>query len=119
MRIPYQGSRRCEFLESALRTAFRLACALGLLATTTLGGQTSPGAANRKVRLAIVGLNHDHVWGILKNIAGEKDADLVAIAESDPALVNRAKARVPESVRFFDDFVKMLDDMKPDAVIAT
>ena len=60
-----------------------------------------------------------HVWGILKDIAGEKDARLVAIAESDSALVNRARSGVPASVKFFDDFVKMLDEIKPDAVIAT
>jgi predicted dehydrogenase len=82
-------------------------------------GQTLPSAETTQVRIAIVGLNHDHVWGILKDIAGEKDAQLVAIEESDSALVTRAKSRVPASVKFFDDFVKMLDDVKPDAVIAT
>jgi predicted dehydrogenase len=79
--------------------------------------ETTP--ADGKVRLAIVGLNHDHVWGILKDIAGEPDAELVAIAEKDPALVGRAKGRVPAAVKFYDNFVKMLDDVKPDAVIAT
>ena len=32
------------------------------------------------VRLAIVGLDHDHVWGLLRDVAREPAADLVAIA---------------------------------------
>jgi predicted dehydrogenase len=76
-------------------------------------------AKSAKVRLTIVGLNHDHVWGILKDIEAEKNSELVAIAETDQILVSRAKGRVPPSVKFYDDFVKMLDEVKPDAVIAT
>jgi len=87
---------------------------------TSFGEARVPKAPpNSRVRLAIVGLNHDHVWGILKDIAGEKGAELVAIAEKDPALVSRAKGSVPASVKFYEDFVKMLDEVKPDAVIAT
>jgi predicted dehydrogenase len=72
-----------------------------------------------KTRLAIVGLDHDHVWGILKDIANEPQAELVAIAETDPALVSRAKSRVPATVHFYTNYTQMLDEMKPDAVIAT
>ena len=78
--------------------------------------QASKGA---RVRLAIVGLNHDHVWGILKDIEAEKNSELVAIAESDQTLVSRAKPHVPPSVKFYDAFEKMLDEVKPDAVVAT
>jgi len=96
-----------------------LVCALVVVGATAAGGQTSPAADSSKVRIAIVGLNHDHVWGILKDIAGEGSAELVAIAESDSVLVSRAKGLVPPSVRFFDDFVRMLDDVRPEAVVAT
>jgi len=72
-----------------------------------------------KVRLAIVGLNHDHVWGILKDIAAEPQAELVGIAETDRALVDKAKAQARGGVKYYEDFVKMLDEVKPDAVIAT
>jgi predicted dehydrogenase len=77
----------------------------------SLNAQTSG-----KTRLAIVGLDHDHVWNLLKDIAGEPEAQLVAIADNHPALVQKAKTQVPASVKFYSDYVKMLDDAKPEAV---
>jgi predicted dehydrogenase len=71
------------------------------------------------VRLAIVGLDHDHVWGLLRDIAHEPAADLVAIAEPQPELVTKARAQVPSTVKIFSDYVRMLDEMKPDAVVVT
>jgi predicted dehydrogenase len=75
--------------------------------------------AEGKTRLAIVGLDHDHVWGLIKDIAGEPNAELIAIAETNPALVERAKSRVAANVTFYRDYVKMLDEAKPEAVIVT
>ena len=72
-----------------------------------------------KTRLAIVGLDHDHVWGLLKTIAGEQDAVLVAIADPHAELVEKAKSRVPKNVAFFTDYVRMLEEARPDAVIVT
>jgi predicted dehydrogenase len=66
-----------------------------------------------------VGLDHDHVWGLLKIIANEPDAELVAIADPHPELVEKAKAAAPAGVRFFSDYLPMLDEVKPDAVIVT
>jgi predicted dehydrogenase len=80
---------------------------------------TETGSTASKTRLAVVGLDHDHVWSLLKDIAGEPSAELVAIAESDPALVSRAQKGVPASVKFYADYVAMLDEAKPDAVIVT
>ncbi len=76
-------------------------------------------AQGAKTRLAVVGLDHDHVWGMLKTIAQEPDAELVAIADPHPDLVAKAKAQVPASVKFYDDYVRMLDEAKPEAVIVT
>jgi predicted dehydrogenase len=75
--------------------------------------------AQSKTRLAIVGLDHDHVWGLLGTIAKEPGAELVAIADPHPELVARAKSKVPGSVKFYGDFIPMLDSAKPDAVIVT
>jgi predicted dehydrogenase len=74
-------------------------------------------AAGTKTRLAVIGLDHDHVWTLLKDIANEPSAEIVAIAETDPALVSRAQKTVPSSVKFYEDYVAMLDAAKPEAVI--
>lgn len=89
----------------------------GALILTAMTATPQSNAA--KTRLAIVGLDHDHVWGLLNDIPKEPDAELVAIADAHPDLVARAKARVPAGVKFYTDYVKMLDEEKPDAVIVT
>ena len=94
-----------------------LLVSLGLLARAD--ASRYPRAGDAKTRVAIVGLDHDHVWGLLKDIAAEPSAELVAIADSRPALVERAKTRVAQSVTFYADYVKMLDESKPEAVIVT
>ena len=75
--------------------------------------------AGATTRLAVVGLDHDHVWSLLRDIAGEPSAELIAIAESDSALVSQAQKEVPAGVKFYSDYVAMLDEAKPDAVIVT
>jgi len=90
-----------------------------LTAVTLISTGPTASAADAKVRLAIVGLDHDHVWGLLKDIAKEPQAELVAIADPHPDLVKKAKAQVAASVKFYSDYVKMLDDAKPEAVIVT
>jgi len=97
-----------------LVAAFTLALLSAINASAAQSGSTAG-----KTRLAVVGLDHDHVWSMLKDIAGEPSAELVAIAESDPVLVSRAQKGVPASVKFYADYVKMLDEAKPDAVIVT
>jgi predicted dehydrogenase len=112
-----RGWRKHMPLKWSLR--FPAGLVLALFAFAAHAMPPSPGPKDGKVRLAIVGLNHDHVWGILKDIAAEPQSELVGIAETDRVLVDKAKAQVPASVKFYDDFVRMLDEAKPDAVIAT
>lgn len=76
-------------------------------------------AQNPKTRLAIVGLDHDHVWGLLNDMKKVPQADLVAIADPHPELVAKARQRVSAGVRFYSNYVKMLDEVKPDGVIIT
>jgi len=92
----------------------RLGLALLLVMGTGMGF-----AQEARTRIAIVGLDHDHVWGLLPTIAKTPEAELVAIAESNPALVAKAKAKVPASVKFFSDYSEMLDQAKPEGVIVT
>ena len=93
-----------------------------LVALYVLGTQiagAAPTQPETKTRIAIVGLDHDHVWGLLKYLDAEQDAELVAIAEPEPALVKEAKSRVPSRVKFYSAYILMLDEVKPDAVIVT
>ena len=108
---------RLNTLRQFVSCATAVLVSLGFLARAGASRYPRPGEA--KTRLAIVGLDHDHVWGLLKDIAAEPDAELVAIADSRPALVDRAKTRVPTSVKFYADYVTMLDEVKPEAVIVT
>lgn len=80
--------------------------------------QSTP-STNAKTRLAIIGLNHDHVWGLLKDLTKEPNAELVAIADTHAGLVEQAKTKVAADVKFYSDYVKMLDETKPDGVIVT
>jgi predicted dehydrogenase len=82
-------------------------------------GMAAAGAETPRTRIAIVGLDHDHVWGLLHDIAQTPEADLVAIADPHAELVERAKAQVPSSVKFYADYVKMLDEARPEAVFVT
>lgn len=108
--------------ERRIREAWRtraVACSVlcSVVATAVLlaGSQ----AQARKIRLAVVGLNHDHVWGLLNDCARVPQADLLAIADTHPELIAKAKQRVGPSVRFYSNYIKMLDDVKPDGVIIT
>src|SRR5258707_13628345 len=55
--------------------------------------QSAGGTA--KTRLAVVGLDQDHVWSLLKDIGGEPSAEFVAIAESDSALGSMGQKEWP------------------------
>ena len=76
-------------------------------------------AQGARTRIAIVGLDHDHVWGLIPTIGETPQAELVAIAEPNQELVAKAKSKVPASVKFFNDFNEMLDQAKPEGVIVT
>src|SRR5690348_15999919 len=105
------------FHPTRLGSALRLA--IGLMLLPILTALTPCLLAQARVRVAVMGLDHDHVWGILHDILTEPEAELVAIAESHPELVAKAKAQVPPTVQFHSDYVRMLDEAKPQAVFIT
>ena len=88
-----------------------------VLAMTTVHAASQAAPSTQKTRIAVVGLDHDHVWSLLKDITEEPLAELVAVAESDAALVGRAQKEVPAGAKFYSDYVQMLDEAKPEAVI--
>ena len=99
--------------------AKRYGCLISAFLFAVLCGPGISLAAEVKTRLAVVGLDHDHVWGILETIAKEPDAQLVGIYDDHPELVKKAMDKVPHNIIFYNDYVKMLDMAKPDAVIVT
>jgi len=74
-------------------------------------------APAHRTTVAIVGLDHDHVWGLMKTVVNEAEAELVAVADPHPELVERARAQTPAGAKFYADYVKMLEEVRPQAVI--
>jgi predicted dehydrogenase len=72
----------------------------------------------QEYKIAVAGLVHSHVWGHLARMAKGDVAKLVGIAEPNAELVAEARKAVGESIPFFDDYRKMLDQAKPDIVWA-
>jgi len=89
-----------------------------LVAVALAPGAAAQAPATAPVRLAIAGLTHGHVHGIL---AREKkgDVEIVGIAERNGELARRYAAHygVDPSL-LFDDLAAMLDRVKPEAVAA-
>jgi glucose-fructose oxidoreductase len=71
------------------------------------------------LRVAIVGLVHDHVAGFLAQLPQHQDVELVGIAESDSGLVARyeKKYSLPESL-FFKSADGMVQARHPQALLA-
>ena len=69
-------------------------------------------------RLAIAGLTHDHVTGLLRELPHRKDITLVGIAEPNAKLAAEFRREIPSStIIIYTDLNKMLDETKPQAVV--
>jgi predicted dehydrogenase len=66
-----------------------------------------------KLRVGVLGLSHDHVWGNLKALGEAEDGILVAAADPHPEL--RAQAEAIGCERVFEDYAQLLDGVKLDA----
>lgn len=83
-----------------------------ILFSPALSAQQAP------VRVAVAGISHGHAAWIL-NRPQKNDISLVGIFETDTGLVKQAQARGTLSkALFYDDLEKMLDAVKPEAVVA-
>jgi len=69
-------------------------------------------------RLAIAGLTHDHITGLLRDLPRHKDITLVGIAEPNTKLSASYATRyhLAQSI-LYADLEKMLDETKPQAVV--
>ncbi|RDV13271.1 gfo/Idh/MocA family oxidoreductase [Pontibacter diazotrophicus] len=70
------------------------------------------------LKVALAGLSHDHVEGVLERLAQE-DVLVVGIAEGNKELVQRYRRsyQLPESL-FYKDLATLLEYEKPDVVMA-
>jgi predicted dehydrogenase len=89
---------------------------LALLAT--LQGVLCTEASPAPLRVAIVGLEHGHVEGFLSALPRQNDVELVGIADSDPALFAkyRAKFSLAETL-YYRSEANMIEKTHPEAVL--
>jgi predicted dehydrogenase len=76
-----------------------------------------PLCAQQPYKIAVIGLVHGHAWGHLPDMVKGESVKLVGITEKNPDLVAEAK-KVAPGVPVYDDYIKMLDEVKPDIVWA-
>jgi predicted dehydrogenase len=93
-----------------------LAAAVWLAGSSALG--VGAGLAATSHTVAFIGLRHHAAWAQLERaLAGEGGAvRLVAIAETEPELIEEARRRGATAVPFHADALRMLDEVKPDMV---
>ena len=68
--------------------------------------------------MAVIGLVHSHAWGHLPRIVASKEVKLVGVAEPNPVLIEEAKKVGVTDDLIATDYVKMLDQKKPNLVWA-
>ena len=74
--------------------------------------------AQKPIRLAVAGMSHGHISFILGR-TDKKDFEVVGIWESDKELVKvRAEQFQLQPELIYSDLTKMLDEIKPEAVVA-
>jgi len=86
-----------------------------LLAITTLA---SSAQAQTPIRVAVVGLVHDHVRGFFSTLASHPEVQLVGVAEPDAALRDKyiARTHLPATL-FFPTEAAMLQATHPQAIL--
>jgi len=92
---------------------------MGLFLVLPLSMSAQNGSPDGRLRVAIVGLVHDHVAGFLAQLPQHHDVELVGIAEPDPALQAKyqKKYSLPDNL-FFKDPAKMIEERRPQALLA-
>lgn len=66
-------------------------------------------------RVAVAGLIHDHVWGLLRSWKEQDGAELVAAADVNPPLLEKIRAEFGVT-RLYASYQEMLDREKPGIV---
>jgi predicted dehydrogenase len=93
-----------------------------LIAAGLVAGLCGVGAAdaqaNAPVRVAVVGLSHDHVVGFFRSLPGHPEVTLVGVSEPDAAVRQRyiASTHLPSNL-FFATEAEMLKSTHPQAIL--
>lgn len=89
-----------------------------IAATQSEPNQQADPNARPPLRIAIAGLVHDHITGLLRELPRRNDIALVGIAEPNAQLAAKYVARyhLQPSI-IYTDLEKMLDETKPQAVV--
>lgn len=67
------------------------------------------------LRIAVLGMAHDHLWDNMKDLLKRDDVELVAGADPNPTLQQRFRERTGCG-RIYDRHEALLDEVQPDAV---
>jgi len=93
-----------------------IALALGFWLALARAGERQPPAEAKPLRIAVIGLVHGHVEGLLWQATQRNDIQIVGIYEPNRALFDRLveKYKLPASL-YYADLPAMLDATKPEA----
>lgn len=91
-------------------------CAL-LLVSRGASSQVGP-VVGRPIKVAVVGLVHDHIAGFLPQLSRHHDVELVGVVETNPALIARYQRNFHLDPRlFFSQLDTMISQQHPDAIL--
>ncbi|MEO8736649.1 MAG: Gfo/Idh/MocA family oxidoreductase [Edaphobacter sp.] len=104
-------------MTSSLRYACKSLLALFVFIALTVSSSATAQTPTR-IRVAVVGLVHDHVRGFLPSLPSHPEIELVGISEPDAALRHKyaAQFHLPDSL-FFADEAAMLAHTHPQAIL--
>jgi predicted dehydrogenase len=103
-------------MSSSLRYAFKSILALFVFSVLTISSASAQNSTH--IRVAVVGLNHDHIMGFLHELPSHHDVELVGISEPDAALRQKYATRfhLPENL-FYSSEAAMLAKTHPQAIL--
>lgn len=103
-------------MTSSFRYALKSFAALFVFGALALTSASAQNPAH--IRVAVVGLNHDHIMGFLHELPSHPDVDLVGIAEPDAALRQKYATRfhLPDNL-FYSSEAAMLAKTHPQAIL--
>src|SRR5208282_4108692 len=98
-------------VSSKFHSALRFVCLWPVILGLLFALPASLAQAQAPLRVAMVGLQHDHVMAFLNGLPQHHDVELVGIAEADPALVAKYEQKfgLAETL-FFKSEDKMIEE---------